>query len=131
MANTPQRNVSSHVLVVFRKKRGLVNITVTFTTVTSVIYYRRAMMNIAGFPHFPVCRLLLIGLFPRLCVWLLHLSLHVLLLFLSRSFRLSISLSFFFVFFHPVSLLSSRLPPPPHLLPPLSPSHPPLSVPFC
>ena len=130
MANSPQKNVSSHVLVVFRKKRGLVNITVTFTTVTSVIYYRRAMMNIAGFPHFPVCRLLLIGLFPRLCVWLLHLSLHVLLLSLSRSFRLSISLSFFFVFFHQVSPLSSRPPPSPSPPPSLSLSPPSLCVPF-
>ena len=102
---------------------GLVNITITFTTVTSVIYYRRTMMNIAGFPHFPVCRLLLIGLFPRLCVWLLHLSLHVLLLSLSRCFRLSVSFSFFVVFFHPVSPLSFRPPPPSSPSPP-----PPLSL---
>ena len=127
MANSPQRNVSSHVLVVFRRKRVGQH--------HCYLYHRHQCYLLqtgndehSWLPPFSVCRLLLIGLFPRLCVWLLHLSLHVLLLSLSRSFRLSISLSFFFVFFHPVSPLSSR--PPPHLPHPLSPSHPPLSVSF-
>ena len=91
------------------------------------------MMNIAGFPPFSVCRLLLIGLFPRLCVWLLHLSLHVLSpLSVAMFKKLSISLSLSSLSsFHPVSPLSSRPPPPPNLPPPLSLSHtPPLSVPF-
>ena len=132
MANSPQRNVSSHVLVVFRKNG-----------VGQHHYYldHRHQCHLlqtgndehSWLPPFPVCRLLLIGLFPRLCVWLLHLSLHVLLLSLSRCFRLSVSLSFFVVFFHPVSPLSFRPPPPaPHLHPLPSLSHPSLSlsVPF-
>ena len=126
MANSPQRNVSSHVLVVFRKK-GVGQHHYYLDHRHQCYLLQTDNDEHSWLPPFPVCRLLLIGLFPRLCVWLLHLSLHV--LSLSRSFRLSISLSFFFVFFHPVSPLSSRPPPPPpHLPHPLSPSHPPLSV---
>ena len=127
MANSPQRNVSSHVLVVFRRK-GVGQHHYYLDHRHQCYLLQTGNDEHSWLPPFPVCRLLLIGLFPRLCVWLLHLSLHVLLLSLSRSFRLSISLSFFFVFFHPVSPLSSRLPPLPISPPPLSLSLTPLSL---
>ena len=116
MANSPQRNVSSHVLVVFRKNGVGQH--------HYYLYHRHQCYLLqtgndehSWLPPFPVCRLLLIGLFPRLCVWLLHLSLHVLLLSLSRCFRLSISLNSSLSSFTQ-SLLC-------HLIPPPSPSPPP------
>ena len=127
MANSPQTNVSSHVLVVFRKKG-----------VGQHHYYRY---------HHHQCYLLQTGNdehswlppFPRLSsptYW--SVSSPVCLAppplppcpSLSVAIFQALNFSLFFVFFHPVSPLSSRPPPPPPSPAPSLPISPTLYLPL-
>ena len=107
---------------------GLVNITITLTTVTNVIYYRRAMMNIAGFPHFPSVVSYLLVCFLA-CVSGSSTSPSTSFSSLCRDVSGSQFLSLSSLSSFTQSLLCHFVPPPspypaPHLHPLPSPSHP-------